>query len=98
MKGLESYFLIENPGDLFESDLESLLVHISYLSTLEISHEPTKVFDLKTIYELTLIDAAISESECRLISKNKYLREIKILNLSCNPFGSKGFQNLLKSG
>jgi hypothetical protein len=50
------------------------------------------------IHELTLIDASISESECRSLAQNIQLQDLKILNLSCNPIGTKGFQNLLKEG
>jgi hypothetical protein len=104
MKGLESYFLIEYQLDLeeflgIETKRDQLLIHVQYLhESLEICHQPTKVFEMRIIYELSLIDAAISESECSIIARNHHLKDLKVLNLSCNPFGSKGFQNLMRDG
>ena len=64
---------------------------------LSLCHQPIKLDKLNAISVLELVDASISESECLLIAKNQNMKELKTLNLACNPIGGKGLSNLLMS-
>jgi hypothetical protein len=40
------------------------------------------------------VDTQISASECLLLAKNEKLKDLKLLNLACNPIGCLGLKNL----